>query len=42
MFDGSPPTKKIKKVTSEVDGSKTSNFLDDVSTERKKVSKIHN
>lgn len=39
MSDDSPPTKKLKKVSSESSTSKTSNFLGDIAAERNKVSK---
>lgn len=39
MSGDSPPTKKLKKVGSELNTSNTSNFLGDVAAERKKVSK---
>lgn len=37
MSDDSPPVKKIKKVSSEVNSSKNSNFLDDIAAGRKQV-----
>lgn len=41
MSDDSPPIKKSKKVSPEVGTAfKTSNFLDEVAAERKKVFKI--
>jgi hypothetical protein len=38
MSSNSPPNKKFKKTSSEVSTSKTSNFLNDIEAERKKVS----
>jgi len=38
MSGNPPPTKKFKKTSSEVGTSKTSNFLNDIEVERKKVS----
>lgn len=39
MSDNSPPIKKLKKMSSEVSTSKIDNFLDDIATIRKQVSK---
>jgi hypothetical protein len=39
MSDGSPPTKKLKKLSTDISSSKNSDFLKDVANERKKVSK---
>ncbi|XP_025414512.1 deoxyribodipyrimidine photo-lyase, partial [Sipha flava] len=37
MSDGSPPTKKLKKPSTDISSSKNSDFLKDVANERKKV-----
>lgn len=40
MSDDSPPIKKIKKVSSEVNSPKNSKFLDEIVAGRKQVNKF--